>query len=175
MRYYIYVALPALLTKRVAAIEKRFGGYTASAPHITIVSPRQKTPRTRERDLICAIGDATSTLAPCQIVYGGVSYFGRKEYIYIPVRRGRGLARCHQACEAAVDGLLSPPTIGRQLTFRPHITLVSRLVQDEGTRAWQALRDEAFAGAFLCTEIRLFRKRTTDLRWQLVSRFALDA
>jgi 2'-5' RNA ligase len=173
MRYFLYLALPAELTRRVAATEKRFGSYTASRPHVTLITPRERAEGVDERRLVRAVADAASTLAPCKIIYSGLAYFGRKEYIYVPVKKTRCLARCQKACAAAVDGLLRPPALGAPPAFRPHITLVSRLMQQDGTKVWNALRGEIFDGAFLCTRILLLRKGRNDLRWSRVSSFAL--
>jgi 2'-5' RNA ligase len=171
-QYYLYVALPARLSSRVAAIGRRYGSDTRSDPHITIVIPRTLARGRRERELVRAVAEAARTLSPCLVTYRGVDYFGARDFIYVPVRRTHGLRACHDACMRAVDGLLeaSPRTV----TFdRPHITLAGRLPPERADRVWQMLARKRFEGQFLCRELVLLRKRTGETRWQPVSRIPL--
>lgn len=171
MLYYVYIALPAGLTSRVAAIATRYQSTARSDPHITLVIPRKIAHRKREHELVRALREAAGTLAPHRITYQGVAYFGRKDFIYVPVRRTRELTLCHEACIRAVRGILEP---SRPERFRrPHITLAGRFSPEDGDKAWRMLRHKNFDGQFLCREILLWRMDTADTQWQLVSRCRL--
>jgi 2'-5' RNA ligase len=171
MQYYIYIALPAGLSKRVAAIGKKYPGTSRSAPHITLVVPRTLTTGTSERALVRALREAVAAQSPCAIRYKGVAYFGSKDFIYVPVHRTRALRACRDACVRAVRGILERRRPDRFL--RPHITLAGRLSPGDGERAWRMLGRKTFDGQFLCREVLLWRMDTTDARWRLVSRFRL--
>lgn len=171
MQYYIYVALPTRLSKRIAAIGQRYPGTSRSAPHITLVIPRTLAAGRNERELVCALRDAVAPLAPCRIRYRGVAYFGRKDFIYVPVHKTRALRACRDACVRAVKGLLDQHRPDQFL--RPHITLAGRLAPEDGDRAWRALRDRTFDGQFLVRDILLWRMGAAGTRWRLVSRLRL--
>ncbi len=171
MDYYVYIALPARLSRRVAAIGKRYQSSTRSEPHITLVIPRTLASGKSERDVVRELREAAAHIAPCRITYRGVGYFGNKDFIHVPVHRTRALRSCHDACVRAVKGLFET---GRPDPFsRPHITLAGRFTPEDGNKAWQVLKRKIFDGQFLCKEILLWRRRTTDPRWRLVSRCRL--
>ena len=171
MLYYVYIALPARLSRRVAAIAGRYESTLRSDPHITLVMPRTLARGRRERELIRALGHATAKLAPCPITYGGIGFFGEKDFVYVPVRRTAAIVSCYVACARAVRGILKR---GRADAFsRPHFTLAGRLPPERGEHVWRILRRKRFAGRFRCREILLWRRSTTAPRWQLVRRFRL--
>jgi 2'-5' RNA ligase len=171
MRYYVYIAPPARLSARVAGIAARYHKHPPSSPHLTVLIPRTLAADRSERELVAALRDAASRLAPCRVTYRGVGYFGEKAFIHVPVHRTRALVACHEACALAVRGLL----VSRRpyLFVRPHITLAGRLSPAEGAKAWEALRRKRFNGQFRCRELLLWRKRETEARWRLVGRFPL--
>ena len=171
MQYYIYVALPARLSKRVAAIRKTYPGTFRSDPHLTLVIPRTIAPGRRERELVRALREATATLTAYEVRYSGVAFFGSKDFIYVPVHKTHRLRACRDACVRAVSGILERSRPDR--FRRPHITLAGRLPPEDGTRAWRALGRRTFDGRFRCREVVLCRMDTSDARWRLVSRFRL--
>lgn len=171
-QYYLHIAVPAVLSRRVSAIGRRYGSDARSAPHITLVIPRTLAKGRRERDLVRALRDAVGPLDAFPIDYAGVSYFGDRDFIYVAVDRTRALVRCQRACTRAVAGRLDPSD--RHVTFaRPHITLAGRLSPERASAAWQALHRRHFAGRFICREVLLWRRRAGEARWQLVSRLTL--
>lgn len=173
-RYYLHIAVPAALSRRVSAIGRRYGSDARSAPHITIVIPRPLAKGRRERDLVRALREAVGRLEGFPIDYGGVSYFGAKDFIYVTVERTRALVACHRACTRAVAGRLDPSD--RHVTFsRPHITLAGRLTPDRADAVWQVLRRRRFVGRFVCRELLLWRMRAGEARWRLVCRLPLAA
>jgi 2'-5' RNA ligase len=172
-RYFIYIALPAALTRRVAAIERKYRGLSLAAPHVTLIVPREIYPGRREEDVVEAVRKATLPLASFTVAYKGVSYFGRKQYVYIPVRRTRALVSCHLACARALKRVLKPVRSRPERFLRPHITLVARILQHDGEAVWNALEHRRFAGGFVCTEIVLLRMGESETRWRLVRRFRL--
>jgi 2'-5' RNA ligase len=171
MQYYIYVALPARLSRRVAAIRKTYPGTFRSDPHLTLVIPRTIAPGRSERELVRLLRDATATLAPYEIRYSGVAFFGSKDFVYVPVQKTRALRACREACVRAVRGILEERRLDR---FRhPHITLAGRLPPADGLRVWRALAGKTFDGRFRCREVLLMRMNATDTRWRLVARLRL--
>ncbi len=171
-KYYIYVPLPAGLSRRVSAVGRRYASDARSAPHLTLVLPRTLATGRRERQLVRALLSSVSALSPFVITYRGVSYFGDRDFIYASVRRARALVACHDACLRAVAPLLDPSD--RHLTFaRPHITLAGRLAPEDRDRAWRVLRLKRFEGQFVCRELLLWRMRAGETRWRLVSRIPL--
>ncbi len=172
-QYYIYIALPSRLAKRVEAIGRKHPGTSRSAPHITLVIPRTLVTGRSERDLVRALRDAAASLAPCRIRYRGVAYFGSKDFILVPVHKTQALLRCRDACVRAVRPFLEQRRPDQFL--RPHITLAGRLMAEDGERAWQALRHRSFDGQFLCREILLWRMGPGGTRWRLVSRIRLGS
>lgn len=171
MQYYIYIALPSELAKRVGAIRRRYPGQWRSLPHITLVIPRTLASKRTERELVRALRDAAATVAPFTIRHKGLACFGPKLFIYVPVHRTSGLRACRAACVRAVEGLLD---VGLPDPFRrPHITLAGRMTPDEGKQAWRAVKRRSFDGQFVCRDIRLWRMGKNEKRWRLVSRFRL--
>jgi len=171
MQYYIYVALPARLSRRVAAIRQKYPGTFRSDPHLTLVIPRTLATGRRERELVRALRGATATLAPYEVRYSGVAFFGSWEFVYVPIHKTHPLRACREACVRAVRGILENHRLDR---FRhPHITLAGRMPPDDGLRVWQALAGKTFDGRFRCREVSLMRRNGTDERWRLVSRFRL--
>ena len=136
MRYHAYIALPARLGKSVAAMTTPYPGQPPSVPHVTFVGPRAIVSVDREAELVRALRSAVSTLPPCTVACDGTAFFGMKEYIYIVVVLTPWLARCHEACARAVEGILEPP-LQPALGFRPHITLAARLSEDQGAAMWR--------------------------------------
>jgi 2'-5' RNA ligase len=172
-RYFIYIALPAALTRRVAAIERKYRGLSLADPHVTVIVPREIYPGRREQEVVDAVRHATRALAPFTVSYRGVSYFGRKQYVYVPVRRSRALVDCHLACARALEPLLKPVMSRPERFLKPHITLVARILHDEGEAVWNALVRRKFDGRFACSDIVLLRMEESETRWQLVRRFRL--
>jgi 2'-5' RNA ligase len=171
MQYYIYVALPARLSRRVAAIRQKYPGTFRSDPHLTLVIPRTIAPGRSERELVRALRDATASLSPYEIRYSGVSFFGSRDFVYVPVYKTHPLRECRDACVRAVRGILED---GRLDRFRhPHITLAGRLPPEDGLRVWQALEGKTFDGRFRCREVSLMRMNATDRQWRLVARCRL--
>lgn len=171
-QYYLYVALPAPLSRRVAAIGRRYGSDARSGPHITLVIPRTLAAGRLETDLVTALTAATARVSPFRVRYRGVGYFGEKDFIYASVHRTPGLVACHQACLRAVRGLLEPSE--RRVSFaRPHITLAGRLAPEAGARAWRVLRGRRFDGAFQCRQVLLWRRPDGRSRWELAARLTL--
>lgn len=171
-QYYLHIAVPAALSRRVSAIGRRYGSDARSAPHITLVIPRRLGKGRRERDLVRALRAAIGRLEAFPIGYTGVSYFGDRDFIYVPVDRTRALVRCQRACARAVAGRLDPGD--RHVPFSyPHITLAGRLAPERAGAAWQALCRRRFAGRFICREVLLWRMRAGEARWRLVSRLPL--
>ena len=171
MHFFVYVPLPARLSRRVAAIARRHHADLRSAPHITIVVPRTLARGRTEAELVQALRLAAARLPPFPITYAGLGYFGDREFVYVPVRRTRALVSCHESCVRAVRGMLER---GRPDAFRrPHITLAGRLPPDEGDRAWRALKRKRFAGRFMCRELLIWRKPNDGARWRLAGRCPL--
>lgn len=174
MRYHAYIALPAHLGRKVAAVTTPYPGQPPSVPHVTLVGPRAIVTVDREAELVRALQVAARTLPPSTVAYDGTAFFGIKEYIYIVVLLTPWLARCHDACNRAVEGILEPP-FQPPLGFRPHITLAARLSEGHGAAMWQRLKDVPFTGSFRCREIHLMRQSGRDAPWHRLARLRLAA
>ena len=126
MQYYIYVALPARLSRRVAAIRQNVSGDI----------PLRPTPHARHpaHDRSGQKRARTGALAARRHRHAGTvqksdtrasSFFGSKDFVYVPVHKTPLLRACREACVRAVRGILEERRLDR---FRhPHITLAGRL------------------------------------------------
>lgn len=172
VRYLLYITLPARLAKLIAALAKIHPGHLPPVPHITLVGPREIESVDRESQLVRALRATVRTFVPSPIAFDRIAYFGRKNYIYVVVRRTPWIAFWHKACERTVSRILKP-SVYSWMRFHPHITLAAGLSEEEGDAVLQSLKARPFRGAFVCRQILLVRQNSPGVPWQLVARFRL--
>jgi 2'-5' RNA ligase len=171
MRYYVCIALPARHAKRIAASMQPGVTPPPSDPHITLVGPGELNEADRETGLVRALRAAVSGLTACPVAYDGVAYAGAKKYFYVRVPRTPWLVRWHEACCESVRNILTLPP--QTEPFAPHITLATRLSEQDGEAMWRTVRDRPVQDIFLCKEFILMRQIAHNVPWQRFARLRL--
>ena len=158
-KYYCSIPVPDKhLGKRIREFGAKRQGAGSSAPHITIVPPREVPDDFRTKELIDAVTLALATIRSFHVTVTGVGFFGEKETIYASVDRSVSLIRCHEAAKAAFDRIIGPDKGEFADMPTPHITLATRLSPLLGEEAWAEANRDDWRGSFPCQKLYLLGK-----------------
>ncbi len=181
MRYYIHIPLPEDLKNKIMAIRSQYPCNISLEPHITVINPRELSPKITQPELCNKLRIVLSGIIRFPIVSQGMGgfpnlgFFGDKDVIYIGIRKTIDLLFLQSLLSKAVKGVLEPSTSKfTNYNFNPHITLLEGLKGDVKLRAWNELKDRVFFDKFICEKITLLSKIKSGEPWTVVDNFPLS-
>ncbi|MCX6715166.1 MAG: 2'-5' RNA ligase family protein [Candidatus Uhrbacteria bacterium] len=173
MRYYLNASPPPLLLKRLQALEARWQGPSASLPHLTLLSPRERLPDRSEDELITQLLNATHNMSPFMIRLLGIGSFNELENIHICAERSAEIVACHQQLVDATRDLFASAAGTFTRLEHPHMTIADHLPIERRAAAWRALSEEPVREEFLCRQINLLCRTEHERTWFPVFSFPL--
>ena len=156
----------------MAAVTRVCPDQPPPVPHVTLVGPAEIVAPDRESELVRALGAAARVLAPCTVRYDGLSFFRKKQCIWVRVVPTPELALFQKGLARVARRLLRP-SYQSGFPYRPHITLAARLFEWEGAAILRSLEGRAFNGSFPCMAALLMKQVEPDAPWQRLSRLRL--
>lgn len=173
MRYYLNATPPLPLLTRLQVLEARWQGQSASLPHLTLMSPRERLSDRSEDELIVQLLNVTQHIAPFTIRLLEVGSFNEKENIHICVERSAEIVACHQQLVNATQNIFASPAGTFVRLEHPHITIADHLPIERRAAAWRALSEEHVREEFLCRHIHLLCRTEHERTWFPVFSFPL--
>ena len=167
--FFLGLTLPEEFEEEVETLRRRFAA-PKTAPHITLIPPFTWPGTDLELEQI--ISESIQGVSPFTIKAQGIGRFGRR-VIYIHVELSEELMGLYEILESGLErqGVVEKE---KDRSYRPHITLATRLSPGEFNHYMEELQDYSPSEEFLCQQVALFKMTVQGRtrRWHILKQIS---
>jgi 2'-5' RNA ligase len=143
-----------------------------SPPHITLYPPFLFE-ENREPFLLEILNSFKMDLDPFLIRVGHIAGFPPR-VIYLDISKSKELITLQHNLEVLMDEKLGRPIENKHRSYRPHMTLATRVREKKVYRqVWEELKTTSIGFRFLAEEIYLLKHN--NVNWEIINKFSFTA